>query len=133
MDRRKFCRTSAGTMATVLTKRAIVLADEPLAISALQPRGKSGHRFVLYSDCCSGVPGTALAKNLQAVNKMVARIQPQPEFIAFPGDAVRGYTKDYDELRRQWDYWLDTEMMWIRDRKLPLFQSTSNHNTYDAS
>jgi hypothetical protein len=130
MDRRMFCQTSAGIVATVLADRSFALADEP-AIAALQPRGESGHRFVLYSDCCSGIPGTPLAANLQAVNQMVARIQPQPEFIAFPGDAVRGYTKDYVELRRQWDYWLGTEMQWVRERKLPLFQSTSNHNTYD--
>jgi hypothetical protein len=45
---------------------------------------------------------------------------------------VSGYTKDYAEPRRQWDYWLGTEMKWVRERKLPLFQSTSNHNTYDA-
>jgi hypothetical protein len=63
---------------------------------------------------------------------MVAKIQPQPEFIAFPGDAIAGYTTDYVELRRQWDYWQGTEMKWVHDRKLPLFQSTSNHNTYDA-
>ena len=132
MDRREFCLTTAGFMATTLTHRPANSAEKPLPIPALLPRDESGHRFVLYSDCCSGVPETAFAKNLQSVNQMVARIRPQPEFIAFPGDAVKGYTKDYVELRQQWNYWLGTEMKWISERKLPLFQSTSNHNTYDA-
>ena len=132
MDRREFGRTTGGIVAATLTHRACVAADEPVAIPALLPRDKLGHRFVLYSDCCSGSPGRAVARNLQSVNKMVARLQPQPEFIAFPCDAVSGYTKDHAELRRQWDYWRGTEMKWVRERKLPLFQSTSNHNTYDA-
>ena len=84
MDRRKFCQTSAAVMTTMATHHAAVLAEETLAISALQPRSKSGHRSVLYSDCCSGIPGAALAKNLQAVNKMVTRIQPQPTSSPFP-------------------------------------------------
>lgn len=132
MDRRNFFQTTAGIMATTLAYRLASSAENPEPIPALLPRDKSGHHFVMYSDCCSGIPGTQLATNLQLVNQMVARIQPQPEFISFPGDAVKGYTKDYAELRRQWDYWLGTEMKWVHERKLPLFQSTSNHNTYDA-
>ncbi len=133
MDRREFCRTTAaGFVAGALTHRPCGAAEDSKSIPALLPRDKSGHRFVLYSDCCSGIPGTAYENNLQSVNRMVARIHPQPEFIAFPGDAVSGYTKDYVELRRQWDYWQGTEMKWARERKLPLFQSTSNHNTYDV-
>tara|TARA_R110002095_G_scaffold214616_1_gene207052 strand:- start:375 stop:1667 length:1293 start_codon:yes stop_codon:yes gene_type:complete len=62
---------------------------------------------------------------------MVASIQPQPEFIAFPGDAIKGYTTDYHELQKQWDYWQQTEMKWLEGKQIPLFQSTSNHNTYD--
>ena len=110
MDRREFCQTTAGIVSTTITNRPAHSAEKSAPIPALLPRDKSGHRFVLYSDCCSGTPGTAVAKNLQSVNEMVARIQPQPEFIAFPGDAIAGYTKDYAELRRQWDYWLGTEM-----------------------
>lgn len=132
MDRRKFCQTTAGILAMTFTHRPAVSSETPAPIPALQPRDKSGRRFVLYSDCCSGTAGTTVAKNLQSVNEMVARIQPQPEFIAFPGDAVKGYTKDYVALRRQWDYWQGTEMKWARERKLPLYQSTSNHNTYDV-
>ena len=132
MDRREFCQTTAGILTSTISHRTAASAEKPVPISALLPRDKTGQQFVLYSDCCSGTPGTSAAKNLQSVNEMVARIQPQPKFIAFPGDAINGYTKDYVELRRQWDYWQGTEMKWIRDRNLPLFQSTSNHNTYDA-
>jgi len=132
MDRREFCQATAQAAAASLVGRQAVAAGESTTISALMPRDKSGHRFVLYSDCCSGLPGTPLEANLKAVNRMVARIKPQPEFIAFPGDAVSGYTRDYAALRRQWNYWLGTEMKWIVERKLPLYQSTSNHNTYDA-
>ena len=132
MNRRGFCRTGVGIVAATLSDRALDAAEESAPIPALLPRDESGRRFVLYSDCCSGTPGTSRARNLQSVNEMVARIRPQPEFIGFPGDAVTGNTKDYVELRRQWDYWQGTEMRWIRERKLPLFQSTSNHNTYDA-
>ena len=101
------------------------------AIRALVPRDQQGHHFVLYSDSTSGSPGSPSARNLQAVNAVVARIQPQPEFVAFPGDAIVGVTADYDELRRQWDYWYNSEMKWLEGKGIPLFQSTSNHNTYD--
>ena len=110
MDRREFCRTTAGIVAGTLAHQACGAAEDLKSIPALLPRDEWGHCFVLYSDCCSGRPGTAVEKNLQSVNKMVARIRPQPEFIAFPGDAVSGYTKDYADLRRQWDYWRGTEM-----------------------
>ncbi|MEE3369247.1 MAG: hypothetical protein VX346_07880 [Planctomycetota bacterium] len=133
MDRREFSRTTvAGIVAGTLMHPSAGSAKDAESIPALLPRDASGHRFVLYSDCCSGKPGTAVEKNLQSVNRMVARIQPQPEFIAFPGDAVNGYTQDYAELRQQWDYWRGIEMKWVREREIPLFQSTSNHNTYDA-
>ena len=131
MNRREFNGTAAGLLASTGIGGAATADDQPSVIPALRPRDESGHHFVLYSDCCSGTPGTALAANLQAVNAMVARIDPQPEFIAFPGDAIAGYTQDYKELRRQWDYWRGTEMKWVDQRNLPLYQSTSNHNTYD--
>lgn len=120
----------AALMAGDLIAKVVVTSDA--TISALLPRDKSGHHFVFFSDCTSGRPGQPQADNLQILNAMIRRIKPQPEFIVFPGDAVMGYTKDYQELRRQWDYWYDTEMSWLRARKLQLYQSTSNHNTYDA-
>jgi len=95
------------------------------------PRDKTGHQFVLYADCCSGIPGGARSANLRSVNDVVTRIRPAPEFVAFPGDAVSGLTADYDALRGQWEYWYGTEMKWLEGAGIPLFQSTSNHNTYD--
>ena len=105
--------------------------DHNEIIPALLPSDESGHHFVMYSDCCSGIPGKAVAKNLEYVNEMLKRIQPSPQFISFPGDAVKGYTNDSNELQQQWDYWLNIQMNWIRERNIPLYQSTSNHNTYD--
>jgi len=128
MQRRRFLTTS-GVAALGIGSAAA--RSEIKTLPALMPRDKSGHRFVLYSDCCSGSPKTRAGRNLQAVNAMVSRIRPRPEMIAFPGDAISGYTKDYKELRRQWDYWQTTEMRWVKQAKIPLYQSTSNHNTYD--
>ena len=132
-NRRTFCQIVAGGFASLVVRPASAAALESAndAIPALLPRDDQGRNFVLYSDCCSGSPGPN-ARNLQAVNSVVSRISPPPEFISFPGDAIGGYTDDYTELRRQWDYWLGTEMAWLRGRDLPLYQSTSNHNTYDA-
>ena len=47
-------------------------------ISALQPRTADGHQFVLYGDCCSGVPGSAHARNFAAVNAALLRLLPLP-------------------------------------------------------
>jgi hypothetical protein len=103
----------------------------PETIPGILPRDATGRRFVLYSDCCSGVPGGPFEATLAQVNAVVSRLRPRPEFIAFPGDAVAGYTTDPAELRRQWRYWTETEMRWLRELGIPLYQSTSNHHTYD--
>jgi len=101
---------------------------EPIA--ALLPRSSDGHQFVVYADCTSGRPGTPHATNFAAVNRVVARLRPQPGFICFPGDHILGMTKDYAAVRAQWDYWLKSEMAWL-DRDIPIYHTTSNHNTYD--
>ena len=101
------------------------------AIPALVPRGE-GHQFVCYADCCSGVPGAPHEAAFAAVNAVVARLRPRPEFIAFPGDEVIGLTTDDDALRRQWRHWLDYEMAWL-DPAVPRYHSTGNHTTYDAA
>jgi len=80
------------------------------AISALRPRTKDGAQFVLYGDCCSGVPGTPFAANFAAVNQVVQRLRPAPDFIVFAGDHVYGMTDDYQALRSQWRHWHDREM-----------------------
>ncbi len=95
-------------------------APLPDTITGLLPRDATGRRFVLYSDCCSGVPGGPFEATLAQVNAVVSRLRPRPEFIAFPGDAIAGYTTDLAELRRQWDYWTETEMRWLRETNIPL-------------
>lgn len=37
----------------------------------------------------------------------------------------------FDELRRQWQYWTETEMKWVAETGIPHYQSTSDHHTYD--
>jgi hypothetical protein len=104
------------------------LADH---IPALLPRG-DGHQFVLYGDSCSGIPGALHERTFAAVNAVVARLSPPPEFIVFPGDEIAGLTVDPNELRAQWRHWLDVEMRWLDRTRVPLWHCTSNHTTYDA-
>ncbi|HET9016723.1 MAG TPA: metallophosphoesterase [Thermomicrobiaceae bacterium] len=114
-----------------MTGRAATPAPGGSAIPALTSRGP-GHQFVCYADCCSGVPGASHEAAFAAVNAVVARLRPRPEFIAFPGDEVIGLTADVDALRRQWRHWLDVEMAWL-DPSVPVFHATGNHTTYDAA
>lgn len=101
-------------------------------ITALTPRGAKGHQFVFYGDCCSGVPGAPREANFAAVNSVVAKLGPPPEFICFIGDAIYGMADEADEIRRQWRYFLDEEMACLRHLDAPVYHTTSNHNTYDA-
>jgi hypothetical protein len=94
------------------------------AIAALTPGDAAGHQFVLYSDSCSGQPEHSGARRLGLTSAVVRRLDPRPEFIAFPGDAVSDGSD-----RRQWRHWLDVEMAWADQLGLPIYQSTSNHNT----
>jgi hypothetical protein len=71
-------------------------------------------------------------RHLAATNNVIQRLSPQPEFIAFLGDEVAGLTPDPEELRAQWRHWLDHEMSWLDRRAIPLWNTTSNHTTYDA-
>ncbi|MEX0283302.1 MAG: metallophosphoesterase [Paracoccaceae bacterium] len=100
-------------------------------IPALAPNG-SGHQFVFYGDSCSGVPGALHEQKLAQVNAVVRRLDPQPEFIVFPGDEVIGLVPDADELRRQWTHFLEVEMGWLDRATTPMFHSTGNHTTYDG-
>lgn len=108
----------------------VAIADAP--IPALQPRG-DGHRFIIYANSCFGVPGTLHETTFASVNAVVPRLDPQPEFIAFPGDEIIGLTATDDELRRQWHYWFDIEMGWIDRNAIPLYHTTGNHTTYDRA
>ncbi|MGA7673020.1 MAG: metallophosphoesterase, partial [Nitrolancea sp.] len=102
--------------------------DDP--ITALRPRG-TGHQFVCYADSCSGVPGALHERTFAEVNRVVARLHPQPEFICFPGDEIQGLLADDDALREQWRYWIEREMSWLDHESIPLYHTTGNHTTYD--
>lgn len=102
-------------------------------IPALLPRDGSGHQFVCYADCCSGVPDAPHEATFAAVNGVVARLRPQPEFVCFPGDEIRGLTADDKVLRRQWRYWFEREMAWLDRDAIPLYHTTGNHTTYDVA
>ncbi len=101
-------------------------------IPSLEPQDAQGHQFVFYGDCCSGSAGQPREANFAAVNGAIRRLTPQPEFLCFIGDHIVGMTTDYDDLRRQWRYWLDHEMAWLDQQATPIYHVTSNHNTYDA-
>ena len=90
-----------------------------------------GHQFLIYGDSCSGVPGALHERTFASVNAVVRRLQPQPEFILFPGDEIIGLTADADALRGQWRHWLETEMGWLDRRAVPLWHTTGNHTTYN--
>lgn len=133
--RREFLQAAGPLTASLTVLGADAVAQTPTTTpepAALLPRVGKGHHFALYADCCSGVPGASNEKSHAAVNAIVSRIRPRPEFIAFPGDAVMGYIADAEALRKQWEHWWNTEMAWLKDTGVPLYQSTSNHNTYDA-
>jgi len=100
-------------------------------IPALLPDG-DGHQFVIYGDSCSGVPGALHESTLRSVNKILRRLDPQPEFICFPGDEIIGLTPDEDALRAQWMYWFDNEMGWLDRDAIPMYHTTANHTTYDS-
>lgn len=102
--------------------------DTPIA--SLLPRG-SGHQFVIYGDSCSGVPGGRHEVTFAAVNGVVARLVPPPEFIIFPGDEIIGLAPDRDALMRQWRHFLDAEMAWLDRGRIPVWHCTGNHTTYD--
>lgn len=104
------------------------MADEP--IPALLPRG-AGHQFLIYGDSCSGVPGALHEQTFAAVNAVVRRLAPAPEFILFPGDEVIGLTPDPDVLRAQWRHWLNVETGWLDRQRTPMWHSTGNHTAYD--
>jgi hypothetical protein len=90
------------------------------------------HHFVVYGDCCSGIPGALHEETAASVNRVVAAIQPQPDFVCFLGDEVMGLTTNADDLRAQWRYWLDHEMAWLDRAVTPLYNVPSNHTTYDV-
>jgi hypothetical protein len=105
--------------------------SENKPVSALLPRGP-GHQFVVYGDSCSGIPGAPHERTFAAVNAVLRRLSPPPEFILFLGDEVAGLTPDPDTLRTQWRHWLEQEMGWLDWDAIPLWHATGNHTAYDT-
>ena len=56
---------------------------------------------------------------------------PMPQ-NAHLGDHIVGMSDDRAGLRSQWRYWLDHEMAWLDRDAVPVYHTTSNHNTYSA-
>src|SRR4029453_10283840 len=111
----------------------IVPMNQPQSTSSLLPGDPSGHQFVFYGDCCSGVPGAQSETNFAAVNAALRRLAPAPGFICFIGAPIDGSPDEREALRQQWRYWLDHEMAWLDgSTAIPLYHTTSNHNTPNA-
>lgn len=105
-----------------------MIAKSP--IEALLPK-PGGHQFVLYGDSCSGVAGALHERTFASVNAVLRRLEPQPQFILFPGDEIIGLTADEASLRAQWRHWFDVEMAWLDRKNIPMWHTTGNHTTYD--
>lgn len=91
------------------------------------------HRFVFYGDCCSGIPGTPFEKTFARINTVLQQLNPPPEFIVFLGDHIMGPYAEGHRLQDQWDYWFNREMGWLDTGRIPLYHTTSNHDTPDAA
>lgn len=101
-------------------------------IQALIPDGP-GYQFVCYADSCSGIPNGSNEQNFASINQVIARLWPQPEFICFPGDEIKGLQSDPAKLHEQWRYWLDSEMAWLKSSAVPIYHTTGNHTAYDPT
>jgi hypothetical protein len=88
-------------------------------------------QFVAYGDSCSGVPGTANTLAHARITSVLARLDPAPELVVFPGDEIVGLTDDADTLLRQWHHWFDVEMAWLDRSRIPLWHATGNHTAWD--
>ncbi|MEJ1964505.1 MAG: hypothetical protein WDO56_24335 [Gammaproteobacteria bacterium] len=116
---------AASALFAPWTAPAAQAATRPKGIPALLPRDASGHQFVLFSDCTVNGKDARSTDALVGISRVIQRLTPQPQFISFPGDAV-GTGANADE----WDFFLG-QMKWVRDRGIPLYQSTSNHNAHN--
>ena len=95
------------------------------------PHSPDGHNFVVYADCCSGVPDALHEANFAAINRVVAQLEPPPDFICFPGDEIIGLAANRETLQQQWAHWLNIEMAWNNRRECPIYHTTGNHTAYD--
>jgi hypothetical protein len=82
---------------------------ETTLIPALEPWTRPGaegrgHRFLVYGDCCSGIPGSTHERTFASVNAVARRIRPEPEFIWYdsaPWSSLLGATP-WGAERLQW-------------------------------
>lgn len=101
-------------------------------IAAITLRGE-GVQFVLYGDSCSGVQNGRHEETHAAVNRIASGVDPPPEFIVFPADEIIGLSSCEAELRKQWAYCFETEMVWLDRQQVPMFNTTGNHTAYDTT
>ncbi len=93
----------------------------------------NGYQFVVYADSCSGIAGFLHESTFASVNAVIQQLDPQPEFICFPGDEIRGLVADEGALRDQWRYWFEHEMALHDFQAIPVYHTTANHTTYDEA
>jgi hypothetical protein len=91
-----------------------------------------GATLVVYGDSCSGISGTAEARNLARIHDQILRVHPRPPLLVFMGDHVAGYT-GADELRRQWRHFFDVEFPAIAAAFPVHYHITSNHSLFDRA
>ena len=101
------------------------------SIPTIKP-ADTGHHFVIYSDSCSGLPGTLHEQNFRQINEVIAALDQAPQFICFPGDEIMGLTTDRDRLRRQWTYYFEKELAWLDRAAVPVYHTSGNHTVYDG-
>jgi hypothetical protein len=89
------------------------------AIPALtSPTG--GRQFVLIGDSHTVSEGS----QFQAINTVIERLQPAPEFICLAGDHIWGWTEDVTIVNEQWQQWFAHNSRLLR---YPIFHCTANH------
>lgn len=88
--------------------------------------------FVVYGDCCSGIPGAPHEETFSRVNAAMGRLSPAPEFVVFLGDHIKGYVDRRDELVAQWRHFFAEEIEPVRRITGEVYHVTGNHDTYDS-
>lgn len=100
-------------------------------IASLLPEDESGFHFVAYGDSCVSSTFSPNEVRFGKLNAAIRRLSHRPQFICFLGDHITGYTDNYDDLRQQWQTWLNRAMAWVDTSVMPIYHITGNHNTYD--
>ena len=93
--------------------------DKQMTIPALTPR-PTGRQFVLIGDSHAVSEGS----QFQAINAVIDRLRPAPEFVCLAGDHVWGWTEDVTVLKEQWRQWFSQNKSLLRHT---IFHCTANH------